>query len=55
MKEFTAYMPTKVLFGAGVLNELKNQTLPGDKALLLLSDGTSAITNGYYDRVQSLL
>ena len=55
MKEFTAYMPTKVLFGAGVLNELKNQTLPGDKALILLSDGTSAIKNGYYDRVKSLL
>ncbi len=55
MKEFTAYMPTKVLFGAGVLNELKNQTLPGEKALILLSDGTSAIKNGYYDRVKSLL
>lgn len=55
MKEFTAYMPTKILFGAGVLEELKNQTLPGEKALILLSDGTSAIKNGYYDRVKSLL
>ena len=55
MKGFTAYMSTKILFGAGTLNELKNQRLPGKKALILLSDGKSAVKNGYYDRVRSLI
>lgn len=55
MKGFMAYMPTKILFGAGAVKELKNVRLPGRKALILLSDGTSAKKNGYYDSVKSLL
>lgn len=33
--DFNMYVPTKILFGAGTLNELGNQQLPGKKPLLL--------------------
>ena len=33
--------PTNLIFGAGKLNELGNQKLPGKKALLLISNGKS--------------
>lgn len=36
---FTVFMPTKWIFGAGALNELGKQTLPGKKALLVISNG----------------
>ncbi|OFK22395.1 iron-containing alcohol dehydrogenase [Olsenella sp. HMSC062G07] len=42
--------PTKVLFGAGQLNHLHEQQLPGTKALVVISSGTSARANGYLDR-----
>lgn len=48
---FTVFMPTKWLFGAGALNELGNQPLPGKKALLIISKGKSAKKNGYLYRV----
>ena len=31
---YTMYIPTKVLFGVGKLNELHTQKMPGQKALL---------------------
>ena len=45
--------PTKILFGSGKLDELKNlhrQQMPGKKALLLMSGGKSAKVSGAYDR-----
>ena len=42
--------PTNLIFGAGVLDKLGEQKLPGKKALLLISNGKSTRTNGYYDR-----
>lgn len=42
--------PTKLLFGAGKLKELHNETLPGKKALLLTSNGKSTHTNGSFDQ-----
>lgn len=33
--DFNMYVPTKILFGAGTLNELGKQQLPGKKPLLL--------------------
>jgi len=33
MYEFQFYMPTKVLFGAGQLNKLHTEKMPGKKAL----------------------
>lgn len=43
-------IPTRVMFGAGKLNELHNQQLPGKKALLVISNAKSTRVNGYLDR-----
>ena len=42
--------PTRILFGSGKLDELGSQTMPGKKALLLMSNGKSARVSGAYDR-----
>jgi alcohol dehydrogenase len=55
MKQFTAYIPTKVLFGAGKLNELGKQPLPGQKALIVISNGKSTKDNGYLARTEEQL
>lgn len=47
---FHLFTPTRLIFGAGKLNELGNQTMPGRKALLLISNGKSARRNGSLDR-----
>lgn len=47
---FNLFTPTKLLFGCGKLNELGNQTLPGKKALLLISNGKSVRSTGTLDR-----
>ena len=52
---FTFYMPAKVLFGAGQLNNLRNEALPGKKALLVTSNGQSVKKYGYLDRVEKEL
>ena len=44
-------LPTKVLFGAGMVKELGKQEMPGKKALLVISNGKSARTNGGLDIV----
>lgn len=48
---YTVFMPTKWIFGAGALNELGEHSLPGKKALLVISNGRSTKANGYLDRV----
>lgn len=48
-------MPAKVLFGAGQLNNLRNEALPGKKALLVTSNGQSVKKYGYLDRVEKEL
>ncbi len=52
---FEYFIPTRILFGAGKLNELSRVKLPGKKALVVISNGTSMRKNGYLDRVLSLL
>jgi alcohol dehydrogenase len=52
---FDFYIPTKVLFGPGKLNELSNVKLPGKKAIIVISGGSSMKRYGYLDRVVSLL
>ncbi len=47
---FTYYIPTRVIVGAGTLNELHKQALPGKKALIVISNGKSMRANGYLDR-----
>lgn len=44
-------IPTRALFGAGELNNLHKQVLPGKKALLVISNGRSTRANGYLERV----
>jgi alcohol dehydrogenase len=55
MKQFTTYIPTKIHFGAGSLNMLGSDALPGEKALIVISAGGSMKKYGYLDRVTELL
>lgn len=55
MKGFMYYIPTRILFGAGQLNALCQQRLPGKKALLVTSAGTSLKKYGYLARVEEQL
>ena len=52
---FDYSIPTKILFGAGKLNQLATETLPGKKALIVISSGTSMRKFGYLERVENLL
>ena len=47
--------PVKVLFGPGRLNDLHKETLPGKKALIVTSNGTSVKKCGYLARVEKEL
>lgn len=55
MNEFMTYIPTKVLFGVGKLNELHTQVLPGTKALVVISNGKATKENGYLRRTEEQL
>lgn len=52
---FNMYVPTRTLFGSGQLNKLKDQVMPGKKAIIVISKGKSTRTNGYLDRVEKQL
>jgi len=52
---FQYYIPTKIHFGPGTLANLGKETLPGKRALLVVSAGSSMKKLGYLDRVQALL
>lgn len=55
MKNYDFYAPTRVLFGAGQLNNLHRLKMPGKKALLVISNGKSTITNGSLAKTQEEL
>ena len=55
MNTFNYFIPTRVLFGPGKLNELAKETLPGKKALIVVSGGKSMKKYGYLERVRELL
>lgn len=55
MEHFNMYIPTRVIFGAGELNNLHQQTIPGKKALVVISNGRSTRANGYLDRLHAQL
>ena len=55
MYNFDFYMPTHVLFGAGRLQDLHAQNLPGKKALIATSNGTSVKKYGYLDALEKEL
>ncbi len=52
---FNFFMPPQLIFGRGKLDELSTITLPGKKALIVITNGKSMIRLGYADRVISLL
>jgi len=52
---FTHFVPTKILFGQGQIKKLHAQNLPGKKALIVISCGTSTRKYGYLDTVVSEL
>lgn len=47
---FMTYLPTLTLFGAGSLNNLHAQRIPGKKALVVISNGKSTKENGSLDK-----
>lgn len=55
MINFDFHIPTRILFGPGKLDLLATETLPGKKALIVLSAGKSMKKFGYLDRAVSLL
>jgi len=55
LNHFEYHIPTKVLFGTGKLNRLGEVPLPGSKALVVISAGTSMKKYGYLERVRNLL
>ena len=52
---FNMYIPTRTLFGAGKLNKLKDQDMPGKKAMIVISNGKSTRENGYLARTEEQL
>ena len=52
---FQYHIPTKIHFGPGALAALATETLPGKRALIVMSAGPSMRKNGYLDRVLALL
>ncbi len=55
MSGFHYYIPTKVLFGPGSLEELGREPLPGKKALICVTGGGTLRRLGHVERVVSLL
>ena len=47
---YNFFNPTRVLFGAGELNNLHKQAMPGKKAMVVISNGKSTRENGTLDR-----
>ncbi len=52
---FKFFVPTHLLFGAGCLSNLHKQRLPGQRALIVISNGRSTRANGYLARVEEEL
>ena len=51
---FNFYMPSRLIFGKGSLNNLHKQKLPGKKALIV-TGGTSIKKFGYLKRLEEQL
>ena len=50
---FRMFMPTRVVFGSGVLNDLHKEKMPGKKAMVVISNGKSGA--GFLPRVEGQL
>lgn len=49
--EFNYYIPTRIIFGKGTIKKLKEQQLPGKRALIVTTNGTSVKKYGYLQTV----
>lgn len=54
MQSFNFYLPTRILFGQGKIEELGNEVLKHGKTVLLVYGGGSIKRNGLYQRVQQI-
>ena len=52
---YDMYVPTRVMFGTGMLDKLGEQSMPGKKALIIISNGKSTRANGYLKRTEEQL
>ncbi len=52
---FSLHIPTRIVFGCGEIKRLATEQLPGKKALIVISSGTSMKKYGYLDKVIGLL
>lgn len=52
---FDYYMPARIFFGKGKIKKLGEVKLPGKKALIVISSGTSMRRYGYLQKVQDLI
>lgn len=52
---FSLHIPTRILFGCGEIKKLATETLPGKKAMIIISGGTSMRKYGYLDKVIGFL
>ena len=52
---YDMYVPTRVMFGVGMLNRLSEHPLPGKRALIVISNGKSTRANGYLARTEEQL
>lgn len=51
MKSFAQFIPTRLYFGNGAVSKLAEITLPGKKALIVITAGKSMRRFGYLDKV----
>ncbi len=52
---YDMYVPTRVVFGEGMLDKLSEQPMPGRSALIIISNGKSTRANGYLARTEEQL
>ena len=55
MKDFNVFIPTRLLFGAGAIGRLHQESLPGKKALIVTTAGKSVKKYGYLDKLMGEL
>lgn len=52
---FSLHIPTRILFGCGEIKKLATEKMPGKKAMIVISGGTSMKKHGYLDKVINYL
>lgn len=52
---FEVYVPTKIYFGLNSLDQIASLKLPGNKALIVISQGRSVTSTGYLERLKTQL